>query len=255
MQICGVYPFLDLNTNVTLHKFIKEQCMRDKIEFVAFDADDTLWENELYFQEFEQEFCNLLSQYLPAASVSQELFKTEMKNLHIYGYGLKSIMLSMVETMCRVSNGGGNIHCVEEIIRYGQELLQKPVVLLEDVHEVVSQLRGRYKLVLATKGDLFDQKRKVIDSGLQEYFCHIEIMSDKKNADYQKLLGHLQCRPESFLMIGNSVKSDIIPVLELGGYAAHVPHHVTWAHEQHEGEINHPNCIQLNSMKEILGYL
>lgn len=229
--------------------------MRDKIEFVAFDADDTLWENELYFQEFEQVFCDFLSQYLPAASVSQELFKTEMKNLHIYGYGLKSIMLSMIETMCRVSSGRGSIHYVEEIVRYGQELLQKPVALLEDVREVVSQLHQRYKLVLATKGDLFDQRRKVIDSGLQEYFCHIEIMSDKKNADYQKLLGHLGCRPESFFMIGNSVKSDIVPVLELGGCAAHVPHHVTWAHEVHEEEIIHPNCVRLNSIKEILQYL
>lgn len=229
--------------------------MRDKIEFIAFDADDTLWENELYFQEFEQEFCGLLSQYLPAASASQELFKTEMKNLHMYGYGLKSIMLSMIETICRVSDGKEDIYSVAKIIGYGQELLQKPVELLEGVKEVVSQLHGKYKLVLATKGDLFDQRRKVIDSGLQEYFCHIEIMSEKKNADYQKILNHLGCRPENFLMIGNSAKSDIMPVLELGGYAAHVPHHVTWAHEQYEGEINHPQCIELTNIKEILKYL
>lgn len=229
--------------------------MRDKIEFIAFDADDTLWENELYFQEFEQEFCGLLSQYLPSASASQELFKTEMKNLHMYGYGLKSIMLSMIETICRVSDGKEDIYSVEKIIGYGQELLQKPVELLEGVKEVVSQLHGKYKLVLATKGDLFDQRRKVIDSGLQEYFCHIEIMSEKKNADYQKILNHLGCRPENFLMIGNSAKSDIMPVLELGGYAAHVPHHVTWAHEQYEGEINHPQCIELTNIKEILKYL
>ena len=229
--------------------------MRDKIEFIAFDADDTLWENELYFQEFEQEFCGILSQYLPATSASQELFKTEMKNLHMYGYGLKSIMLSMIETICRVSDGKEDIYSVEKIIGYGQELLQKPVELLEGVKEVVSQLHGKYKLVLATKGDLFDQRRKVIDSGLQEYFCHIEIMSEKKNADYQKILNHLGCRPENFLMIGNSAKSDIMPVLELGGYAAHVPHHVTWAHEQYEGEINHPQCIELTNIKEILKYL
>lgn len=229
--------------------------MRDKIEFIAFDADDTLWENELYFQEFEQEFCNLLNQYLPAASASQELFKTEMKNLHMYGYGLKSIMLSMIETICRVSNGKEDIQSIEKIISYGQALLQKPVELLEGVEGVVSQLCGKYKLVLATKGDLSDQRRKVIDSGLQEYFCHIEIMSEKKNADYQKMLNHLGCKSENFLMIGNSAKSDIIPVLELGGYAAHVPHHVTWAHEQYEGEINHPQCIELSNIKEILGYL
>lgn len=229
--------------------------MKDKIEFVAFDADDTLWENELYFQEFEQEFCKLLSKYLPAASITEELFNTEMKNLYMYGYGLKSMMLSMIETACRVSAHNVEIHCIEEIIRYGQELLQRPITLLEGVKEVLLQLQGKYKLVLATKGDLFDQKRKVVSSGLQDYFCHIEIMSDKKCADYQKLLAHLDCKSENFLMVGNSAKSDILPVLELGGCAAHVPHHITWAHEQFEGKINHPNCILLDNISEILTIL
>lgn len=226
--------------------------MKDKIEFIAFDADDTLWENELYFQEFEQEFCKLLGKYLPVASISDELFKTEMKNLHMYGYGLKSMMLSMIETACRVSASNCEIQCIEEIIRYGQELLQRPVTLLEGVQEILLHLQGRYKLVLATKGDLFDQKRKVVNSGLQDYFCHIEIMSDKKCADYQKLLAHLGCKPENFLMVGNSAKSDILPVLELGGCAAHIPHHITWAHEQFEGKINHPDCILLGNIREIL---
>lgn len=151
--------------------------MKDKIEVVAFDADDTLWENELYFQEFEHKFCDLLKTYQPPAAVSQELFKTEMKNLHMYGYGLKSMMLSMIETACRITGGKENLHCAEEIIRLGQELLQKPVTLLDGVEDVLLQLQGKYKLVLATKGDLFDQKRKVMDSGLVRYFCHIEIMS------------------------------------------------------------------------------
>ena len=229
--------------------------MKDKIEFVAFDADDTLWENELYFQEFEQEFCKLLSSYMPAASISEELFNTEMKNLYMYGYGLKSMMLSMIETACRISANNGEIHCIEKIIKYGQELLQKPVTLLEGVEDVLLQLQRRYKLVLATKGDLFDQKRKVVNSGLQDYFCHIEIMADKKCADYQKLLNHLGCQPENFLMVGNSAKSDILPVLELGGCAAHIPHHITWAHEQFEGKINHPDCISLGSIREILTFL
>ena len=229
--------------------------MKYKIEFVAFDADDTLWENELYFQEFEQEFCKLLSKYLPAASITEELFNTEMKNLYMYGYGLKSMMLSMIETACRVSAHNVEIYCIEEIIRYGQELLQRPITLLEGVKEVLLQLQGKYKLVLATKGDLFDQKRKVVSSGLQDYFCHIEIMSDKKCVDYQKLLAHLDCKPENFLMVGNSAKSDILPVLELGGCAAHVPHHITWAHEQFEEKINHPNCILLDNISEILTIL
>lgn len=229
--------------------------MKDKIEFVAFDADDTLWENELYFQEFEQEFCKLFSSYMPAASISEELFNTEMKNLYMYGYGLKSMMLSMIETACRISVQSGDIYCIEEIVKYGQELLRKPVTLLEGVQEVLFQLQGRYKLVLATKGDLFDQKRKVVSSGLQDCFCHIEIMTDKKCADYEKLLAHLGCKPEKFLMIGNSAKSDILPVLELGGCAAHIPHHITWAHEQFEGKINHPNCILLGNIREILSIL
>lgn len=229
--------------------------MKDKIKFIAFDADDTLWENELYFQEFEQKFCNLLTSYLPAEVASQELFRTEMKNLHRYGYGLKGMMLSMIETMCRVTGGNGNIRCVEEIIRLGQELLEKPVTLLDGVKEVLSELQGKYQLVLATKGDLFDQKRKIMSSGLQEYFSHIEIMSDKREEDYKILLEHIGCRPQNFLMIGNSVKSDILPVLQLGGNAAHVPYHVTWEYERHEGEVEHPGYMRVENIREILGKL
>lgn len=226
--------------------------MKDKIEFIAFDADDTLWENELYFQEFEQKFCNLLNSYLPAGAASQELFSTEMKNLHIYGYGLKGMMLSMIETICRVTGGNGNIRCVEEIIRLGQELLEKPVTLLDGVKEVLSELQDKYCLILATKGDLFDQKRKIMSSGLREYFWHIEIMSDKKEEDYKMLLKHIGCHPQNFLMIGNSVKSDILPVLQLGGNAMHVPYHITWQHERHEREVEHPGYIRLESIKGIL---
>ena len=137
----------------------------------------------------------------------------------------------------------------------GLGLLQRPITLLDGVQEVISALHENYKLVLATKGDLFDQKRKISASGLQEYFCHIEIMSDKKNADYKRLLDHLGCKAENLLMIGNSIKSDIIPILELGGYAAYVPHHVTWAHEQYEGEVTHSHFIKLNNIKEIQNYL
>lgn len=229
--------------------------MKDKIKCIAFDADDTLWENELYFQEFENEFCKLLSPYLPTSSASEELFKTEMKNLHLYGYGLKGMMLSMVETICRVTEGKGNVHIIEEIIRLGQELFQKPVKLLNGVEEVLSQLHGKYQLVLATKGDLFDQKRKIMNSGIQEFFCHIEVMSDKKSSDYEKLMDTVACAAQNFLMVGNSIKSDIIPVLELGGYAAHIPHHITWAHEHYEGEVNHPNSLKLNNLNEITNYL
>lgn len=229
--------------------------MKNKIKFVAFDADDTLWENELYFQEFEQVFCQLLSSHLPAALASEALFKTEMKNLRMYGYGLKSMMLSMIETICRVTNGSGDIRCVEDIVRLGQTLLQKPVTLLDGVEEVLAKLQGRYKLILATKGDLFDQRRKVESSALEKYFYHVEIMSNKKEEDYKNLLKNIGCPPQNLLMIGNSVKSDIIPVLSLGGYAAHIPYHITWQYEHHEGEITHPNFIQLERLSDLLKHL
>ena len=164
-------------------------------------------------------------------------------------------LLSMIETACRITGGEGNMHCVKEIVRLGQELLQRPVTLLDGVEEVLLRLQGKYRLVLATKGDLFDQRRKVRESGLMHYFCHIEIMSDKKEADYWKLLTTVECAPQNFLMLGNSVKSDILPVLELGGYAAHIPYHVTWQYETHDGDIAHPNFIRLKNITDIMEYL
>lgn len=144
---------------------------------------------------------------------------------------------------------------MKEIVRLGQELLQRPVTLLDGVEEVLLRLQGKYRLVLATKGDLFDQRRKVRESGLMHYFRHIEIMSDKKEADYRKLLTTVECAPQNFLMLGNSVKSDILPVLELGGYAAHIPYHVTWQYETHDGDIAHPNFIRLKNITDIMEYL
>ncbi|SHH31870.1 putative hydrolase of the HAD superfamily [Chryseobacterium oranimense] len=229
--------------------------MNNHITTIAFDADDTLWVNEPYFQEAEKEFCALLEDYLPQHSVSQELFKTEMKNLHLYGYGVKGFMLCMIETVSRISEGTASIQLINRTIEIGQELLQKPIELLEGVAETLDVLKGKYRLVVATKGDLLDQERKLKNSGLQDYFHHIEIMSNKKESDYQKLLKHLDCKPEHFLMLGNSIKSDVLPVLEIGGFAAHIPYHVTWSHEQHEHHLEHSNFMELKSIDEILRYL
>lgn len=225
------------------------------IAVVAFDADDTLWINEPYFQETEKAFCSLLEDYLPLHSVSQELYKTEMKNLHLYGYGVKGFILCMIETMHTVTNGSAGLHMVHQILELGQTLLQKPVQLLSGVEETLQQLQGKYKLVIATKGDLLDQERKLEKSGLQDYFHHIEIMSEKHVAGYGKLLRHLDCKPENFLMLGNSIKSDILPVLELQGYAAHVPYHTTWVHEQHDTPIQHANFMHLTAISDILQFL
>ena len=226
--------------------------MNNHITTIAFDADDTLWINEPYFQEAEKEFCVLLEDYLPQHSVSQELFTTEMQNLHLYGSPPPGFMLCMIETITRISNNTASLELVNKAIILGQELLQKPIELLDGVTETLESLKGKYRLVVATKGDLLDQERKLKNSGLQDYFHHIEIMSDKKEHDYKKLLKHLDCQPENFLMLGNSIKSDILPVLEIGGYAAHIPYHVTWSHEQHDVNLEHPNFIELKSIDEIL---
>lgn len=229
--------------------------MKNKIKTIAFDADDTLWINEPYFQEAEKQFCDMLQDYLPHHTVSQELFKTEMKNLHLYGYGVKGFILCMIETIGRISGNTAPISLVNKTIELGQELLQKPIQLLEGVQHTMESLNGKYSLVVATKGDLLDQERKLKNSGLQDYFHHIEIMSDKQISDYTKLLKHLDCQPDNFLMLGNSIKSDILPVLDLGGYAAHIPYHITWAHEQHESTLQHKNFMELERIDQVLEYL
>ena len=225
------------------------------IKVIAFDADDTLWVNEPYFQETERKFCELLEDYLPQHSVAQELFKTEMQNLSLYGYGVKGFILSMVETALRVSAKTINADIIEKAIHYGKELLEKPIEMLDGVEEVLQSLSGKYKLVVATKGDLLDQERKLKRSGIEHYFHHIEIMSDKQEADYKKLIKHLDIKPGQFLMIGNSIKSDIVPVLAIGGHGFHVPYHTTWTHEIAEHHFEHPNFRNMQVIKDILPLL
>ena len=225
------------------------------IKVIAFDADDTLWVNEPYFQETEAKFCALLEDYLPHHTVSQELFKTEMANLELYGYGIKAFMLSMIETINKITEGRARLSLVEKVIELGKEMLDKPVELLDGVEDVLQKLNGDYRLVMATKGDLLDQERKLIKSGLEMHFHHIEILSQKRQEDYTKLIAHLDCRAEEFLMIGNSLKSDILPVLNLGGHAIHVPFHTTWVHEEINHDIDHPNFLQAESITDVLKYL
>ena len=225
------------------------------ISVIAFDADDTLWVNEPYFQEVEQKFCALLEDYLPAHSISKELFAVEMKNLPLYGYGIKAFMLCMIETILKVTNNTANPEVLLKAIEYGQDMLNKPIELLENVEDTLRLLKGKYRLVVATKGDLLDQERKLKKSALEHYFHHIEIMSDKKESDYLKLIRHLDCRPDEFLMIGNSLKSDVLPVLAIGGHATHVPFHTTWAHEKIEHTIEHPNFHELGNIADITSYL
>lgn len=222
------------------------------LKVIAFDADDTLWVNEPFFRETEEAFCRLLEGYLPQHSTLRELLKIEIDNLPLYGYGIKGFMLSMIETALTVTDKTIDLAAIEKILALGKEMLEKPVEVLEGVEEVVLALKGNFRLVLATKGDLLDQERKLKKSGLEQHFHHIEIMSDKKEADYQKLLKHLDIQPQEFLMIGNSLKSDILPVLNIGGKAIHVPFHTTWVHEMVESHIEHPDFKEVASLKEIL---
>jgi putative hydrolase of the HAD superfamily len=221
------------------------------VKIIAFDADDTLWENETYFAEAEQRFSELLEDFLPKHTVLRELLHTEISNLPLYGYGIKAFMLSMIETAIRISDKNIPASVIQKTIDLGREMLDKPVVLLEGVEDVLKSLKGRYRLVLATKGDLLDQERKLIKSNLQGYFHHIEIMSEKKEDDYRKLIRRLDIAPEGFMMIGNSLKSDVMPVINVGGYGVHIPFHTTWAHEKIDVDLKSDRFIVLQKISEV----
>jgi putative hydrolase of the HAD superfamily len=225
------------------------------IKVIAFDADDTLWVNEPYFQETEKKFCALMDEYLPQHTLSRELLKIEIANLALYGYGIKGYTLSMVEAAIRVSEGTISVAAIDKIINFGKELLNEPIELLDNVEEVLRSLHGQYRIVVATKGDLLDQHRKLKKSGLGHYFHHIEVMSEKAEDDYRKLIGRLDIHPAEFIMIGNSLKSDVIPVINIGGHSIHVPYHTTWAHEHVETKLEHENFRQVERLKDVLPLL
>ena len=221
------------------------------LKVIAFDADDTLWENEQFFAEAEQKFIAMLEDFLPRHTVARELLHTEIANLPLYGYGIKAFMLSMIETALRISDNKIPASVIGEAIAIGRDMLEKPVVLLDGVTSVLEQLKGRYRIVMATKGDLLDQERKLKKSNLQSYFHHIEIMSEKKEDDYQKLIRHLDIPPSQFMMIGNSLKSDVMPVIAIGGYGVHVPYHVTWEHEKIDVTLDSDRFIPLEKISEL----
>ncbi|MEN8116213.1 MAG: HAD family hydrolase [Bacteroidota bacterium] len=226
--------------------------MKTNFKVIAFDADDTLWVNEPYYRDTEDRFCELLTEFQTHEETMKELFATEMNNLQKYGYGTKGFMLSMIETALKVSGNNVPQSTIEKIIDLGKAQINKPVVLLNGVVDILEYLTQKgYKLIVATKGDLLDQERKLKKSNLEKYFHHVEIMSNKKASDYQKLIIHCDIAPEDFLMIGNSYKSDIEPILELGGYAIHIPYRITWEHEKAIEKEEHPNWLKMKSVAEI----
>jgi len=226
------------------------------IKVIGFDADDTLWVNETYFRDAELEFARLLGAYETANKIDQELFKKEMDNLELYGYGVKGFVLSMVEMALEISNYNVSNKTLEAILNIGKDMINKPVELLDGVEEVLKKLSKNYRLILATKGDLLDQERKLEKSGLIDYFHHIEVLSDKKEENYSKLLNRLDIKPSEFLMIGNSLKSDILPLVNIKAHAIHVPFHTTWAHEEvSEKESNGKAYKTVSSLRDILKFL
>ena len=227
--------------------------MKEFIKVIAFDADDTLWSNEPFFQEVEKQYVRLLEPYGTPKEISAALFQTEMNNLKILGYGAKAFTISMVETALHISEQKISTDTIQQIIALGKSLLEMPIELFPGVKETLKALKEKekYKLVVATKGDLLDQENKLERSGLAAYFDHIEVMSDKTEKEYLRLLNILQITPSEFVMVGNSLRSDIQPVLSLGGYGIHVPFEVMWQHEV-VVTFTHAHLKQVKSLDELL---
>jgi putative hydrolase of the HAD superfamily len=219
---------------------------------IGFDADDTLWHNENIFEKVHERYFKLLSKYHDAGTVERALYKTEMRNLELYGYGIKGYTLSSVETAIALTEGRIGTDEVAEILKLGREMLDHPVELLPGAREAVETLSPDYRLILITKGDLRDQERKLRKSGISDKFDAVEIVSEKDTGTYRRIFERHGVDPTRFLMVGNSVKSDILPVLELGGTGVHVPYRITWDHEHAEvPKSGNPRLIEAVSLAEL----
>ena len=206
------------------------------IALVGFDADDTLWKSEDYYRDAQAEFERIVGTYVDLADAGERLYAVEKRNLALFGYGVKGMVLSMVEAAVEITEARISASDVHRIVELGKGLLRHPVELLPGVREAVQGIAAEWPVVLITKGDLFHQEAKVRESGLSDLFRRIEIVSEKDARTYARLFAEFGVAPSQFLMVGNSLRSDIAPVLELGGWGVHVPYHVTWAHEA-EGEV------------------
>jgi len=225
---------------------------KPQFKVIGFDADDTLWLNEVHYRNAEKQFVKLMEPWLTEREAMKELFSVEMQTLSLYGYGAKGFTLSMISSAVSISNGQVGSDVIEKIIELGKILINAPLELLDNVADVLEQLHLDYKLIVATKGDLLDQERKLQNSNLEHYFHHVEIMSDKNPDSYRKLIRHLDIKPEEFLMIGNSLKSDIIPPLGIGSDAIHIPYHLTWEHEHVHDMGSIQPYMTLDSFQDLL---
>lgn len=230
--------------------------MIEGLKVIAFDADDTLWSNEPLFREAERKVAEKLSEYGDFQYISDELYKIEFKNMEDYGFGAKAYVLSMIENAINLSKGKVTAEQISYIIESGRDILHNPATPLPGVVETLDALKtdGRYTLVLFTKGELDVQEKKIARSGLGKYFSHIEIVSNKTKREYEILCGKMGIGPESLMMVGNSFKSDIEPVLQLGGWGMHIPAETLWKLE-HTEEYDHPRLLKVTSFGEILNYI
>ncbi|TAE33880.1 MAG: HAD family hydrolase [Cytophagales bacterium] len=224
-------------------------------KLIAFDADDTLWANQPLFDDAEEELRGLLKQFGSDEQINQVLIDVQTENLRLMGYGAKGFMLSMIEVAIRLTDGAVRGTQIQQIIDLGKELLRFPIKLIDGVEEVLQTLSADHELMVLTKGDLLDQESKLARSGVGQYFSHVEIVSEKHEAAYRRILARYHVEPADFLMIGNSLKSDILPVMNIGGQAIHIPYHTTWHFEQLPDTNLPDGHVQVESIRDVLGLL
>ncbi|MBR1405939.1 MAG: HAD family hydrolase [Bacteroidales bacterium] len=232
------------------------QALWEQIRVVVFDADDTLWENEPLFREAERKWAEVLHEYGDLASLSAALYAVEVANMEDLGYGAKAFTLSLIETAIQVTGGRLSAAQTQQILKIGRQLLHNPAAPMPGVLDTLRELHdsGRYRMVLLTKGDLLDQEHKVMRSGLEPFFDRVAVVSNKSSREYRRLMKELEVEPEHFLAVGNSFKSDIQPVLELGGWGIHIPFHVLWELEKTE-EFDHERLLRVSEIRRILPLL
>jgi len=222
------------------------------IRYLGLDGDDTLWQNETRFQLTQTALRDLLRRHVPDADVDVHLAEVEMRNLRLYGYGVKAFTLSMIETAIQLTDRRIPAADLEVILRWGQEMLGAPTELLDGVEAALRDLSGRYQLLLITMGDLFDQESKLARSGLADMFKGVEVLSEKNVDAYRSVLRRRQIDPKEFVMAGNSLRSDIAPVVALGARAVHIPYPLTWHHEQvPEDSMPKDGWHRLENMREL----
>lgn len=222
---------------------------------IAFDADDTLWQSEQFYKATEQRFAELLEPYAEPANLSARLLEAERRNIGHYGFGIKGFTLSMIETAIEVTDGKVATSVISELLQTGRTMLAHPVEILPHAREVLQRLAGAYRLLLITKGDLLDQERKLAQSGLDELFHRVEIVSDKSSAVYNKIFTVHGDGPERSMMVGNSLRSDILPALAIGSWGVYIPHDLTWVFESSEIPVGAARFKQLADLGELETYL